>query len=91
MDLCSCARRCVFFFFFSVTSLFFFRLQAENFILRVAAEFGSRKEQLVFLINNYDLMLSVYGERTAPALVRERDEFAQLLDVCRVLLCSPGG
>jgi hypothetical protein len=27
-------------------------------------------------------MLSVYGERTAPALVRERDEFSQLLDVC---------
>ena len=36
-------------------------LQAEvdNFILRMAAEFPQRKEQLVFLINNYDMMLNV--------------------------------
>jgi hypothetical protein len=37
------------------------QLQAEvqNFILRLAAEFSQRKEQLISLINNYDLMLSV--------------------------------
>lgn len=34
-------------------------LKVENFILRMAAEFPQRKEQLVFLINNYDMMLSV--------------------------------
>ena len=33
--------------------------EVENFILRMAAEFPSRKEQLLFLINNYDMMLSV--------------------------------
>ena len=33
--------------------------EVENFILRMAAEFPSRKEQLIFLINNYDMMLSV--------------------------------
>lgn len=33
--------------------------QVQNFILRMAAEFPQRKEQLVFLINNYDMMLSV--------------------------------
>ena len=33
--------------------------EVENFILRMAAEFPLRKEQLIFLINNYDMMLSV--------------------------------
>ena len=37
----------------------FFQVEVENFVLRVAAEFSSRKEQLVFLINNYDMMLGV--------------------------------
>lgn len=36
----------------------------ENFVLRVAAEFSSRKEQLVFLINNYDMMLGVLMVQT---------------------------
>uniref|UniRef100_A0A8C3H7A0 Vacuolar protein sorting-associated protein 52 homolog n=1 Tax=Chrysemys picta bellii TaxID=8478 RepID=A0A8C3H7A0_CHRPI len=35
------------------------QVEVENFVLRVAAEFSSRKEQLIFLINNYDMMLSV--------------------------------
>lgn len=35
------------------------QVEVENFVLRVAAEFSSRKEQLVFLINNYDMMLGV--------------------------------
>jgi hypothetical protein len=33
--------------------------EVENFILRMAAEFPQRREQLVFLVNNYDMMLSV--------------------------------
>ena len=33
--------------------------EVENFILRMAAEFPERKEQLIFLINNYDMMLAV--------------------------------
>lgn len=37
----------------------------ENFILRMAAEFPHRKEQLVFLINNYDMLLSVLSVRTS--------------------------
>ena len=37
------------------------RLQMEilNLILRMANEFPQRKEQLIFIINNYDLLLSV--------------------------------
>ncbi|BFZ20252.1 hypothetical protein BsWGS_23291 [Bradybaena similaris] len=38
--------------------------EVENFILKMAAEFPQRKEQLIFLINNYDMMLSVLVERT---------------------------
>ena len=35
------------------------QIEVENFILRMAAEFPQRKEQLVFLINNYDMLLAV--------------------------------
>ncbi|XP_027766004.1 vacuolar protein sorting-associated protein 52 homolog, partial [Empidonax traillii] len=35
------------------------QMEVENLVLRVAAEFPSRREQLVFLINNYDMMLGV--------------------------------
>ena len=35
--------------------------------MRMAAEFPDRKQQLVFLINNYDMMLAVLT-------VREREE-----------------
>ena len=35
------------------------QVEVENFILRMAAEFPLRKEQLIFLINNYDMMLAV--------------------------------
>lgn len=33
--------------------------EVELFILRMAAIFQQRKEQLIFLINNYDMVLSV--------------------------------
>jgi hypothetical protein len=38
--------------------------EVENFILRMAAEFPQRKEQLIFLINNYDMMLNVIMVRS---------------------------
>ncbi|XP_074653909.1 vacuolar protein sorting-associated protein 52 homolog [Tubulanus polymorphus] len=38
--------------------------EVEDFILRMAGEFPQRKEQLLFLINNYDMMLGVIMERT---------------------------
>ncbi|XP_046999659.1 vacuolar protein sorting-associated protein 52 homolog [Schistocerca americana] len=38
--------------------------QVECFILRMAAIFPQRKEQLIFLINNYDMVLQVLMERT---------------------------
>ncbi|XP_006823647.1 vacuolar protein sorting-associated protein 52 homolog, partial [Saccoglossus kowalevskii] len=53
--------------------------EVENFILRMAAEFPNRKEQLIFLINNYDLLLSVMMERTKDDS-KESECFQQLLN-----------
>ncbi|XP_076562404.1 vacuolar protein sorting-associated protein 52 homolog [Arvicanthis niloticus] len=54
-------------------------VEVENFVLRVAAEFSSRKEQLVFLINNYDMMLGVLMELAADDS-KEVESFQQLLN-----------
>ncbi|NXW97656.1 VPS52 protein, partial [Larus smithsonianus] len=53
-------------------------VEVENFVLRVAAEFSSRKEQLIFLINNYDMMLGVLMERAVEES-KEVEGFQQLL------------
>ncbi|XP_075909311.1 vacuolar protein sorting-associated protein 52 homolog [Petromyzon marinus] len=55
------------------------QVEVENFILLMAAEFSSRKEQLVFLINNYDMLLSVLLERAAEDS-KEVESFQQLLN-----------
>ncbi|XP_038598181.1 vacuolar protein sorting-associated protein 52 homolog [Tachyglossus aculeatus] len=55
------------------------QVEVENFVLRVAAEFSSRKEQLIFLINNYDMMLGVLMERAADDS-KEVEGFQQLLN-----------
>lgn len=52
-----------------VTSIRLFQVEVENFVLRVAAEFSSRKEQLVFLINNYDMMLGVLMVTDTPSFL----------------------
>ncbi|XP_069097988.1 vacuolar protein sorting-associated protein 52 homolog [Pleurodeles waltl] len=54
------------------------QVEVENFVLRVAAEFSSRKEQLIFLINNYDMLLGVLMERAADES-KEVESFQQLL------------
>ncbi|XP_076414178.1 vacuolar protein sorting-associated protein 52 homolog [Peromyscus maniculatus bairdii] len=55
------------------------QVEVENFVLQVAAEFSSRKEQLVLLINNYDMMLGVLMEREAEDS-KEVESFQQLLN-----------
>ncbi|XP_013879387.1 vacuolar protein sorting-associated protein 52 homolog isoform X2 [Austrofundulus limnaeus] len=52
--------------------------EVENFVLKMAAEFPSRRDQLIFLINNYDMMLSVLMERAADDS-KEVESFQQLL------------
>uniref|UniRef100_W5KKM1 Vacuolar protein sorting-associated protein 52 homolog n=1 Tax=Astyanax mexicanus TaxID=7994 RepID=W5KKM1_ASTMX len=55
-----------------------FQIEVENFVLKMAAEFPSRKDQLIFLINNYDMMLGVLMERAADDS-KEVEGFQQLL------------
>ena len=38
--------------------------EMEGLVLRLAAQFSVRREQLLFLINNYDLVMSILMERT---------------------------
>lgn len=38
--------------------------EVENFILKMASRFQNPKEQLIFIINNYDMILGVMIERT---------------------------
>ncbi|KAI1902344.1 hypothetical protein AGOR_G00043800 [Albula goreensis] len=54
------------------------QVEVENFVLKMAAEFPSRKDQLIFLINNYDMMLNVLTERAADDS-KEVEGFQQLL------------
>lgn len=55
------------------------QVEVQNFILRMAACFSARKDQLIFLINNYDMMLSVIMERTTDES-KESGSFQQLLN-----------
>ncbi|XP_051991491.1 vacuolar protein sorting-associated protein 52 homolog isoform X2 [Xyrauchen texanus] len=54
------------------------QIEVENFVLKMAAEFPSRRDQLIFLINNYDMMLNVLMERAADDS-KEVEGFQQLL------------
>lgn len=68
-----------------VDGLTVLRQEVANFILRMAAEFPLRREQLIFLINNYDMMMGVYTARavegTGNAKSEEMEEFEQLLQM----------
>lgn len=57
------------------------RDEVANFIFKMAAQFPERKDQLIFLINNYDMMISVYAERTTATsqTSQELDDLKQLL------------
>ncbi|XP_012711813.2 vacuolar protein sorting-associated protein 52 homolog isoform X1 [Fundulus heteroclitus] len=54
------------------------QVDVENFVLKMAAEFPSRRDQLIFLINNYDMLLGVLMERAADDS-KEVESFQQLL------------
>ncbi|XP_028819771.1 vacuolar protein sorting-associated protein 52 homolog [Denticeps clupeoides] len=71
------------------------QVEVENFVLKMAAEFPSRKDQLIFLINNYDMMLSVLMERATDDS-KEVEGFQQLLmartqEFIEEILSSPFG
>ncbi|XP_011167221.1 vacuolar protein sorting-associated protein 52 homolog [Solenopsis invicta] len=55
------------------------RETVQCFLLRMASIFPSRTQQLVFLINNYDLVLRVLMERTRETS-KEAESFRELLN-----------
>ncbi|KAG5344807.1 VPS52 protein, partial [Acromyrmex charruanus] len=55
------------------------REAVQCFLLRMASIFPSRTQQLVFLINNYDLVLRVLMERTRETS-KEAESFRELLN-----------
>lgn len=59
-------------------------MEVENFVLKMAAEFPSRRDQLIFLMNNYDMMLSVL---MVSSLVAEREQPRRSLDVASMSDC----
>lgn len=52
--------------------------EVEALILRLAGSFPARKEQLLFLINNYDVIMSIIIERTRDD-TKESDAFREQL------------
>lgn len=52
--------------------------EVECFMLRMAAIFPQRKEQLIYLINNYDLILGILMERTRDN-TKEAESFREQL------------
>lgn len=50
----------------------------ESLILRLASSFPHRKDQLLFLINNYDVVMSIIIERTRDDS-KESDAFREQL------------
>lgn len=63
-------------------SLSLLQTEVEGFIMRLAGEFVTRKDQLVFLINNYNMMLAVLAERETGEghVSHDIDSFQALLD-----------
>jgi len=58
--------------------LAFLQEEVEALILRLAGSFPARKEQLLFLINNYDVIMSIIIERTKDD-TKESDSFREQL------------
>jgi len=54
------------------------RDHVRDFIMKVAAEFPNRREQLIFLINNYDMLLSVVRASTSDKS-EEVSQFQEML------------
>jgi hypothetical protein len=52
--------------------------EVENLLLKMASVFDSPKEQLVFLINNYDVIISVLQEQSLDSC-KESQSFKQLV------------
>ena len=63
------------------------RTEFEHFLSSTAALFTRRKEQLVFYINNYDLVLTILQEQTSESSVDSQHFVNQLNTRIQVCAC----
>ncbi|TPX57670.1 hypothetical protein PhCBS80983_g03685 [Powellomyces hirtus] len=61
-------------------SLFRLRTEVEHLLMRMSGEFPDAKSRLVFLINNFDLVVSVLSEHSAPSFDQEKGHFNAILE-----------
>ncbi|KAI9095927.1 Sac2 family-domain-containing protein [Phlyctochytrium arcticum] len=62
-------------------SLLRLRNEVEGLLVRLCIEFSDKKRRLVFLINNYDLVITILNEHIVPSLDGEKQYFAGILDL----------
>ncbi|KAK2718942.1 vacuolar protein sorting-associated protein 52 homolog isoform X3 [Artemia franciscana] len=53
--------------------------EIQNLMLRLASIFSQRRDQLIFLINNYDMILQIRLERNRNDVTKESGPFSNLL------------
>ena len=56
------------------------RVEVESLVGRLAADFQDRKKKLTFLINNYDLVISILEKYETSTIKAERDHFIKHLE-----------
>ncbi|RKO84574.1 Sac2 family-domain-containing protein, partial [Blyttiomyces helicus] len=62
-------------------SLLRLRTEVENLLARMSGELDNKKNRLIFLINNYDLVVSILSEYTVGSFDQEKAHFNQMLDI----------
>ncbi|KAI9202758.1 Sac2 family-domain-containing protein [Polychytrium aggregatum] len=63
-----------------VHSLQRLRSEVESLLLRMSVEFSDTKSRVIFLINNFDLVVTILSEYTASSFEEEKAYFAGILE-----------
>ncbi|KAJ3035124.1 Vacuolar protein sorting-associated protein 52 [Rhizophlyctis rosea] len=61
-------------------SLLRVRAEVEGLLVRMSAEFSDKKSRLIFLINNYDLITTIFSEYNAAVFESEKAYFNEALE-----------
>ncbi|KAJ3013995.1 hypothetical protein HKX48_005407 [Thoreauomyces humboldtii] len=61
-------------------SLFRLRAEVKHLLMRMSGEFSDAKSRLVFLINNYDLVVAVLSEHSVSSFDQEKSHFNTILE-----------
>ncbi|TPX48681.1 hypothetical protein SeMB42_g02918 [Synchytrium endobioticum] len=62
-----------------INSLQRLRTEVESLLFRMSGEFSDRKSRLVFMINNYDLVVQILLEHAGSSFDQEKDYFQGML------------